>query len=136
MGITRFAKTLTTSDIKLAASLMACGIPPVPREEVDMLTGDSCGNRVRFNFLPVAANGQFQTEDLMRAWKDGDKFIAANPEHPMAYLMAAWRNFTGLRDYVTKANPKLYIEKGSSVAVVDPNDSQEIQDHFLGKIGA
>lgn len=139
--IKRFATTHATTDIKLAASLLACGIPPVPGEEVNVTSGDL--SRVAFNFLPASVNGQFHADDLMGAWRqeqnartEAEAFHTQNPEHPMSYLMAGWKNYLALRDYVMRATPMVYLKRGSSVAMIDPNSERHIQDHILGKIGA
>ena len=140
-AIKRFAPTISTTDIKLASALLACGVPPVPGEEVSMLDGDC--RRVEFNFLPVSMCGKYKTEALMAAWEmeqsatcKEERFTTRNPEHPFSYCMAVWANYWGLWEYVTRATPKLYIRRGPSVAVVDPDSPQHIQDHLLGKIGA
>ena len=60
------ATTVSVTDIKLAASLMALGIPPVPGEEVSLTTGDA--NRVTFNFL-THGDGDMSADAIIAAWK-------------------------------------------------------------------
>ena len=134
MALIEKQRVLATKDIKLAACLMACGVPLDTQEPVTFVSSDG-GRSVRFNFMPAAINGQFTAQALMRAWAMGDAFIKENPEHPISYLMACWRNYMGLRDYVKELKPLVMLQKGKSIAVVDPNSPQAIQDKILQKIG-
>ena len=140
-AIKKYATTVSVTDIKLAASLMALGVPTVPGEEVNITTGDA--NRVAFNFLPHG-EGDMSAEDVIQAWKQEreartreDEWSYQNPDHPLSYLMCAWDNFLCVRDYVRKANPKIYIKRGKSVALVDlERGPKAFNDYILGQIGA
>ena len=135
------ATTVSVTDIKLAASLMALGIPPVPGEEVSLTTGDA--NRVTFNFL-THGDGDMSADAIVAAWKQErearcrqDEWSYQNPDHPLSYLMCAWDNFLCVRDYVRKANPKVYIKRGKSVALVDPERGPKaLTEYILGQMGA
>ncbi len=139
------AQTVCVTDIKLAASLMALGIHPLPGEEVSITTGDA--NRVVFNFLPHGATDDglaLTANAIVRAWKQEreatcreEEWSYQNPDHPLSYLMCAWDNYLCIRDYVRKATAKVYMKRGRSVALLDPKRaSQKQQEHILGKIGA
>jgi hypothetical protein len=139
--VKKYAATVSVTDIKLAASLMALGIPPVPGEEVAITTGDA--NRVAFNFLPHG-EGDMSAEAIIAAWRQEreaqcreDEWSHKNPDHPLSYLMCAWDNFLCVRDYVRKATPKVYMKRGKSVALIDPERGpKKLTDYILGKIGA
>ena len=139
--VKKHAVTVSVTDIKLASSLMALGIPPVPGEEGSITTGDA--NRVAFNFLPHG-DGDMSAEQIIQAWRQErearrreDEWSYQNPEHPLAYLMAAWDNYLCVRDYVRKANPKVYFKRGKSVALIDPErGSKSLTDYILGQIGS
>ena len=143
-AIKKYAPTVSVTDIKLAASLMALGVPPVPGEEVSITTGDA--NRVAFNFLPNGSSSDptMSADAIVAAWKQErdaktreEEWSFQTPDHPLAYLMCAWDNFLCVRDYVRKANAKVYIKKGRSVALIDPvRAPTRVQEHILGKIGA
>ena len=143
-AIKKGATTVSVTDIKLAASLMALGIPPVPGEEVNLTTGDV--NHVSFNFLPWSTSedaDSLSADDIVAAWAQEreattreDEWSYQNPNHPLSYLMCAWDNFLCVRDYVRKARPKIYIQRGKSVALIDPErTTQKEQDYILGRIG-
>ena len=139
--VKKFAATVSVTDIKLAASLMAMGIPPVPGEEVSITTGDA--NRVAFNFLPHG-DGEMSADSIIAAWKQErearcreDEWSHQNPAHPLSYLMCAWDNFLCVRDYVRRASPKVFMKRGRSVALVDPERGpKNLTDYILGRIGS
>ena len=139
--VKKYAATVSVTDIKLAASLMALGIPPVPGEEVAITTGDA--NRVAFNFLPHG-EGDMSAEAIWAAWRQErearcreDEWSHQHPDHPLSYLMCAWDNFLCIRDYVRTATPKVYMKRGKSVALIDPERGpKKLTDYILGKIGA
>jgi len=120
---------------------MALGIPPVPGEEVSLTTGDA--NRVTFNFL-THGDGDMSADAIIAAWKQErearcrqDEWSHQNPDHPLSYLMCAWDNFLCVRDYVRRANPKVYMKRGKSVALIDPERGPKaLTEYILGQIGA
>ena len=139
--VKKHATTVSVTDIKLAASLMALGIPPVPGEEVSITTGDA--NRVAFNFLPHG-EGDMSAEAIVSAWNQErealcreDEWSHQHPDHPLSYLMCAWDNFLCVRDYVRRATPKVFMKRGKSVALIDPERGpKNLTDYILGQIGA
>ena len=139
--VKKYAATVSVTDIKLAASLMALGIPPVPGDEVAITTGDA--NRVAFNFLPHG-DGDMSAEAIIAAWRQErearcrqDEWSFQHPDHPLSFLMCAWDNFLCVRDYVRTATPKVYMRRGKSVALIDPERGpKDLTDYILGKIGA
>jgi len=141
----QYAATVSVTDIKLASTLMALGIPPVPGEEVSITTGDV--KRITFNFLShsVSSEGVTMTTDaIIRAWhqeRDAtcreDEWSYKNPDHPLSYLMCSWDNYLCVRNYIRNATAKVYMRRGKSVALIDPKRaSKRQQEHILGKIGA
>lgn len=140
-GIKKFAATISVTDIKLAASLLALGIPPVPREEVNITTGDA--NRVSFNFLSHG-EGDMSAEEIIEAWKQEreartreEEWSYQNPDHPLSYLMCGWDNYLTIRNYVKWAKPTVFIKRGKSVALIDPErGDKKLNDFILGQIGA
>ena len=135
------AETVSVTDIKLASSLMALGIPPVPGEEVSITTGDA--NRVTFNFLSHG-EGDMSADAIVAAWRQEresarreDDWSHQNPDHPLSFLMCAWDNFLCVRNYVRTAKPKVFIRRGKSVALIDPDRGpKRLTDYILGKIGS
>lgn len=127
------------SDPNLAACLMAVGIPLVPGKETDLLAGDA--QFVGFNFLPFGEGG-ISLEDCLLAWSQEknsrrreEDFSFQHPEHPMSYAMCTLANRRVLDNFLRTATPKVCIRRGSSVAVVDPNDKRVHTDEILARIG-
>jgi len=143
-GLRRGAATLSVTDIKLAASLMALGILPVPGEEVSFVTGDA--NLLEFNFLPygMVEEGGLSADEIVAAWKQEreakcreEEWSYQNPDHPLSYLMCAWDNFLCVRAYVRKAKAAVYMKRGPSVALIDPERTpKKLEEYILGRIGA
>ena len=139
--VKKYAATVSVTDIKLAASLMALGIPPEPGEEVAITTGDA--NRVAFNFLPHG-DGDMSAEAIIAAWRQErearcrqDEWSFQHPDHPLSFLMCAWDNFLCIRAYVRKARAAVYMKRGKSVALIDPERTpKKLEEYILGKIGA
>ena len=139
--VKKHAATVSVTDIKLASSLMALGIPPVPGEEVSLTTGDA--NRVTFNFLSHG-DGDMSADEIVAAWRQErearcreDEWSHQNQDHALSYLMCAWDNFLCVRNYVRSSTPKVYIKRGKSVALIDPERGpKKLTDYILGKIGA
>src|SRR5690606_8695179 len=77
---------LNTTDIELAAALLACGIPLWR----DLPLRRSAGEII-FYFQPMSPCGQFQTAPLMLAWQDKE-WHREHPEHPFAYVSCAIEN--------------------------------------------
>ena len=126
------ATACSTNDPNLAACIMAVGVPLCPGDEISFVTGDA--QLVEFNFLPRSEEG-ITFEQCIDAWNRGAEFIQENPHHAMSYAMCTIGNRRHLDQYLRKAKPKVYIKKGKSIALIDPNSSQETQDHILGKLG-
>ena len=143
-GLKKGTATISVTDIKLAASLMALGISPVPGEEVNLLTGDE--KHLSFNFLPhaITAGGcRMTAEDIIQAWKQErraktreEEWSHQNPDHPLSYLMCAWDNYLCVRTYVRTAKASIYLTKGKSVALIDPERTpKHMEEMILGRMG-
>ena len=144
-GLKKGTATLSVTDIKLAATLMAMGIPPVPGEEVNLVTGDA--KHLSFNFLPnglVDGGCGMNAQEIVAAWKQEreaktreEEWSYQNPDHPLSYLMCAFDNFLCVRAFVRKAKASVYLRRGPSVALIDPERTPKaMEDYILGQIGA
>ena len=94
---------LQTTDINLAASLLALGIPlyshlPVQRSD-GVLT---------FFFRPASLCGTHHTAAMMLAW-DTPAWPEKNPEHPFAYCSYAFRNRKILLRELMRSRPLVCI---------------------------
>ena len=130
----RFAKTLTVRDLSLAAALVAYHVPPDPRGFEDHF--DVEGRRFfAWHFLARTTHTGELTVDLIAAWAEPDAFNVKHPRHTWSYIMISFKNREHLRERCSKNAPKYIIQKGKSVAVVDPASPRSTQEIILAKIG-
>ena len=143
-GLKKGQVTISVTDIKLAASLMALGISPVPGEEVTLVTGDA--KHLSFNFLPYHVLGSISNigaNEIIAAWKQEraatsreEEWSYQHPEHPLSYLMCAWDNYLTIMSYVRNAKAAVYLKKGKSVALIDVDRTPKyMEDFILGRMG-
>ena len=143
-GLKKGQATISITDIKLAASLMALGVSPVPGEEVNFITGDA--NHLSFNFLPHPISGPISNiggNEIIAAWKQEreatsreEEWSHQNPEHPLSYLMCGWDNYLTILSYVRSAKAAVYLKKGNSVALIDVDRTPKyMEDFILGRMG-
>lgn len=138
------AETISVTDLKLASSLMALGVPPVPGEEVSMTTGDI--NRISFNFLPqgdMSGPNAMTADQIISAWNQErsatcreEEWSHQNPEHPLSYMMCVWDNYLCVRDYVKRTKPKVLLRKGNSYGLIDQERCPpNLREFILGQLG-
>ena len=133
MSIPRFSPALTVRDCGLAAALAAYHVPPDPRGFEDVFDVD--GRRFYcWHFLDRTPGGEL-TVDLIKAWGSPEEFNEKHPRHPWAYIMIYERNKQGLRERCAKNKPKFLIQRGESLALVDPRAPRATQEAILARIG-
>lgn len=90
------------SDKRLAAALMAMGIPL--RKDVPSMTIRSADGQLRttFYFEDKCSEGEFSTGALIAAWSKDLDFIKANPRHPFTYAIAALKNYGNILEGLKK----------------------------------
>lgn len=124
-----------TRDVRLAAALMAVGIPPLGSEPVRIITHPHrSGSPKQFVLAPRSECGKYATAALVKAWRDGLAWIEKNPDHPFAYAMAAMQNHRDLLDYVKSAVPKVFLRSGRSIGMLPLDASSELEEKILGKL--
>lgn len=93
------------SDKRLAACLIAVGVPlrkDPPYLQVKRPDGSI---QTVFHFLPLDAQGQLKTAELVKAWSQDLAFIEANPMHPFTFAMCAIRNYQQILEHLAKDKP-------------------------------
>lgn len=136
MGDGRSAREFETRDVRLAAALMAVGVPPRGDGPVQVVTRASQSGEARqFIFAPRSECGEYDTRELVAAWRAGPKWIEANPLHPFAIAMAAMQNHRHLVDYVKRASKMVFIQEGRSIALLPLEASAELEAKILGQFG-
>ena len=120
---------VTTPDLNLTAALLAMGVPF--DDELPYIESKSTkGNFHSFILRDQTTCGQYLTKDLIQHWND-PSFVQNNPEHPFAYIKAAFENRTGLLDLVKKSVPFIVIEKNGKYGVISENADKELQDKII-----
>lgn len=110
----------------LAAALSAVGVPlRAGHHAIRMVTGDT-GDRHCYFFQEQSPCGLYKTMELIRAWDDPD-WHERNPEHPFAYILVAFRNRERLTDYIRKGVPTAAVKKGTKIAFLPLNASDQLQ---------
>lgn len=115
----------------LAAALAALGIPFAEIPFVS--TKSTKGEHFVFLFEGVSNCGQFKTADMLKAW-ESDGWHVENPEHPFAYIKAAFANREALLDKVKQAAPLVVIERAGKFAILSANASPELQTAIFSKL--
>ena len=124
--------SLETTNTSLAASLCAIGIPLRKGNPCRLITGDR-GDRHCYFFEAQSTCGLYRTVEMIRAWNDPE-FHRKNPEHPLAYLKVAFENRSRLIDYIKRGTRIAAVEKGSKVAFIPLNASDELQRKVFAEL--
>ena len=74
-----------------------------------------------------------KTKELILAWDD-EGWHTRNPEHPFAYLKVAFQNFERLTDYCRKGTPIAFVTKGSKIAFLSLNASDQLQEKVFKEL--
>lgn len=129
--------THQTDNLDLASSLLAMGVAPWPpnspnwiQEVQDPLTGP----RVICHFGQATLDGKTDTGRLLRAWNDPE-FIRRHPEHPFAYLKAAFRHRSALQRLIKSRAPFLIVREGNALAAIPATATAVQQDKILARAG-
>ena len=120
-------------DPGLAALLGAMDFPEDPRGGFEHVAGDAQG--CRFSFETRSRCGTYTLPEIQAAWEGGAEWIAANPDHPAAWMMAAFKWREHIHRLMTR-EPAYYLRKGAAHVLIDPLAPQNIQDRLckLAKI--
>jgi len=125
-----------TRDSYFAAALMALGIEPVEAEPVRVITREHLsGGQFQFFFKAVSDCGRYRTRDMLQAWREGEEWVAKNPDHPFAYAMAATWNYRDLLKFIKGRAPYAWIARGKSIAMLPLDASAELEEKILGRFG-
>jgi hypothetical protein len=125
--------SLETTNSKLAAALTAVGIPLKKSKPVQIVTGGKGPDRVAYFFEAKSPCGAYDTKELMLAWEN-DEWHARNPEHPFAYLKVGMQNLDRLNEYCRKGTPIAYVQRGSKIAFLSLNASDDLQKKVFAEL--
>ena len=130
----QYDRSLSIRDYNLAGGMASLGILPDPRGFEDTFAHE--GRRFScWHFLQQDAAGLYNARELIAGWDRPEEFNRKHPTHPWSYYMMGVRNAAGLRERCTKNAAKFILQRGPSVAIVDPESPRDIQETILGKLG-
>jgi len=128
-----------TSEIpNMVAALTALGIPldsDCPYQETREMIDGKEQRVVTWVLKPVSACGRFETQDMLKAWTDAD-FTKRNPEHPFAYIKAAFENRAKISAQSASQSPLALIRKGKRIALIPFDATPERREHLLAELAA
>jgi hypothetical protein len=126
---------LATRNSILFAALCALGIPPEPDlcgefvEEIGGVKKSVTVWRLRSQSLA----GTLKTHELIKLWNDAE-FPASQPEHPLAYMKAAFQNYQRAIDFVKDQGPIAMVRRGNKVALLTRHTSKERRDRIIDEL--
>lgn len=120
-----------TTDIRLAAALMCVGVRP-SGPVFTVKKPNRPGSWMQFTFPAVSECGKFRVKELTGYWRQGVKFIEAQPDHAWSYVMAAMLQHKAIIDGIKDAEDVAFIRDGMSAAMLPMNASAACERTILG----
>lgn len=121
----------STRDLKLAAILATLGFEfEHPAQPATRIKRESGEESTVFHFLADhPATGQ-RADDIMRAFAKGDQHVAADPESPLAYMLAVLRNRDELVSVVKQTPRQVVFERNGKIISMSENATAEDKARF------
>ena len=114
------AEFTASRDMNLGAAILACGIKQViPAKAIDDL--EKRHTTYVWHFEQENEDGTVKTRDLIDAWDD-ETFIANNPDHPFAFIMAAFGNRERMLDEIKQGIGYVQTRSGDKIILVNKQE--------------
>lgn len=118
-----------TNNIELAACLSTLGFKLL---DMTRLVGDAVDARhadgiVTWRFAPVSADGKYTINEVMAAWNNDAWLTDPTNEHPLAYIIAAFRNRQRHLDWIKQGRAMVAIKNGNRWALVPEDCSTRVE---------
>ena len=127
---TKTLAVFSTRDLKLATILLTLGFEPEnPAAPATRIRRDSGEESTVFHFLANSPTGQ-QANQVMEWVRDTDTFLEKNPEHPVAYILAALRNRDTLVTIVKATPRQLVFERNGKIVSISENATEADKKRF------
>lgn len=129
------ADPLATRNTILFAALTALGIPAEPElcgEFVEEVQGKPRSVTV-WRLKERSLDGQYNTADLMRLWNDPE-LVSKQPEHPLAYVKAAFENHTRAVEFIKEQGPIAMRRRGKKIALITRHTSPDLKKRILDEL--
>ena len=121
----------STRDLKLAAILSTLGFefenPAAPATRIKRESGDES---TVFHFLANHPTSGQRADYVMRSFAKGEEFIAADPESPVAYMLAVLRNRDELVSVVKQTTRQVVFERNGKIISMSENATDADKKRF------
>lgn len=120
----------TTTNLGFASALLALGFE-LKKKPMKISDGKKTVYSFHFTDRNESGGNNLSFSDMAAAWRDGRKWVAKNPEHPMAYLICAYDNRNWLLDNLKKFTRIALVRDGDKLRFVPVDADQETKDAIL-----
>jgi hypothetical protein len=126
------ARPHSITDTRLFAALTALGIQPV--EWPTIYAGETPDGKPRQTWFmaPTSLCGQYNTAEMITAWHS-KAWMDGHPEHPLAYIKAAFENMSVAVDHCKDSQHHMHVirGRGGKIGLLGPNDPRAIRENIL-----
>lgn len=126
---------LATRNTLLFSALTAMGVPPLPHlcgEFVENVNGERRSVTV-WRLAEKSLCGSYDTAALIKLWNDPE-FSAREPEHPLAYIKAAFENHGRAVQFIKDQGPIAMRRRGKKIALITRHTSPELKKKILDEL--
>lgn len=118
-----------TNNIELAACLSTLGFKLM---DMTRLVGSELDSRhpdgiVTWRFAPVSEDGKYTINEVMAAWNNDAWLTDPANEHPLAYIIAAFRNRQRHLDWIKQGRAMVAIKNGNRWALIPEDCSARVE---------
>jgi hypothetical protein len=117
-----------TQNIELAACLSTLGFKLI---DMTRLVGDGLGQQadgvVTWRFAPVSDDGKYTINEVMAAWNNDAWLTDPNNEHPLAYIICAFRNRQRHLDWIKQGRAMVAVKSGQRWALIPEDCSARVE---------
>lgn len=126
---------LATRNTILFAALTAIGIPAEPElcgEFVEEVRGQKVSATV-WRLREKSLCGKYDTGECIKLWCDPD-FTTKHPEHPLAYIKAAFENHTRALEFIKDQGPIAMRRRGKKIALISRHTADERKRRIIDEL--
>lgn len=117
-----------TQNIELAACLSTLGFRLI---DMTRLVGDGLGQQadgvVTWRFAPESDDGKYTINEVMAAWNNDAWLTDPNNEHPLAYIICAFRNRQRHLDWIKQGRAMVAVKSGQRWALIPEDCSARVE---------
>lgn len=98
--------------------------------------GDLIKDDTLAHLSAVSADGKWSAKDVAEKWSN-DEWHKLNPDHPIAYMRAALRNYSRFLDFlVNEQGPLVIVRRGAKMAVISKHTTPEMKARIQYELNA